>query len=522
VEHILQQYDQAFTTGFSDFFAGIETDGVAHFGNLFDAIRTMYTQLVADLVEQKLMSKLLTIDPKTGQASGLLSGGVGAGIGGALVGFGTGQSSGIFGGVAAGALAGAAIPGGGPFTAILGAVSGLVGGLFGEAEQARQAEEALHAAQQKFGVDLQAFVDAANGVSTPLSQAIAQVQAQAAQLRQEAIAAHGQTGPTSGTDDLVQLQAELAVAQRLASLNGAAADAERDNIAALEAEIAAINDINMTEAQRTAEVTAQDAALKAFTLQDYEVRLLQAKGLTDQADALQLLLTQQQEYTQAVQDHADATTLAAIQEVQLAETRRAALDKLQTQITSLSTTIDDLTKFQTDLKLGSLTALSPIQQLQAARSQYQDVLSQARAGDQTAAQQLPNVANAFLQASRAVNASGGRYQADFTTVLTDAAAVQQLFAGQRSAAQQQIDVLQQELNALQDIGAAIAHPQPMILERSPADILQAVADTNQRLDAMLSVLQVGFLTLDDSVTSVESAVQATGGQMALKLEGTLL
>lgn len=494
-------------TGFSNFFQGIEDDGIAHFRNLFDAIRAAYEQLIGDLAAKKVMQQVTSTVGPGGMAA------IGAGV----VGFGAGESSGVLGGVISGAAAGALIPGGGPVTAILGAVSGLVGGLFGDAEKAREAADALHKVQVQFGTDLQAFVDATG-------QTASQIRDQAEQLRQEAIAARGVSATASGPAEAAQLDAELQhlYAVRAANrTNHQVVEMLNQQIYALQREIDALNTINAAEQKRLDE-------LKAESLDSYQIRLLTAKGQTVTADALALELQQRQEYNQAVQDGADATQLAALQEVQLAETRRAAIDRLQTQIDGLTTTINDLAKFQTDLRLGSLTALSPIQQLQAARQQYQQVVGQAEAGNQTAAQQLPDVAQAFLQASRAVNASGGRYQADFTTVLSDAAQVQQLFEGQRTAAQAQVDLLQSQLDAMQNIASdlGIIVSGHLIPDRSPPDILQkldvlaaASADTNARLDGVIGVLQAGFKASIDATTQ---AIQAEGSSTRLALEGMAL
>lgn len=109
-------------------------------------------------------------------------------------------------------------------------------------------------------------------------------------------------------------------------------------------------------------------------------------------------------------------------------------DLLNQANASLKETVDNLTAFANSLKLDqSLTTLSPVQQLVEARRQYQAVLAAAQSGDQTAAAQLPAVARAFLEASRAVNASGPAYAADFARVLAETEAVTKLFAGQADA-----------------------------------------------------------------------------------------
>lgn len=106
---------------------------------------------------------------------------------------------------------------------------------------------------------------------------------------------------------------------------------------------------------------------------------------------------------------------------------------------ALQATIDTLQKFGNSLKLdGGLTTLSPVQQLEEARRQYQAVLAQAQAGDQAAAAQLPDAARTFLNASRAVNASGPAFAADFQAVLDQTDAIARLFATQKSQGDQMV------------------------------------------------------------------------------------
>lgn len=65
---------------------------------------------------------------------------------------------------------------------------------------------------------------------------------------------------------------------------------------------------------------------------------------------------------------------------------------------------------------SSLSALSPIQQYQEARSQFSATVQSALGGDLTALGNVQGVSQTFLTASRAVNASSAAYATDFNSV----------------------------------------------------------------------------------------------------------
>ncbi len=124
------------------------------------------------------------------------------------------------------------------------------------------------------------------------------------------------------------------------------------------------------------------------------------------------------------------------------QSNQQQITSLQSAIATLSNTLSVLSGFSSGLSLNtSLTTLSPAAQLEAARQQYQTVLAAARAGDQSAASQLPQAAQAFLTASRSYNASGLAYVSDFNQVQSDTAAVIKLFQDQKDTAQKQLDAL---------------------------------------------------------------------------------
>ncbi|MES2007934.1 MAG: tape measure protein [Pseudomonadota bacterium] len=77
---------------------------------------------------------------------------------------------------------------------------------------------------------------------------------------------------------------------------------------------------------------------------------------------------------------------------------------------------DQVKAFQDGLKLGNLSTLTPEQQYAEAKRRYEETSAKALGGDADARSQWTQIAQAFLEASRAYYASGGKYAADFDLV----------------------------------------------------------------------------------------------------------
>jgi hypothetical protein len=116
----------------------------------------------------------------------------------------------------------------------------------------------------------------------------------------------------------------------------------------------------------------------------------------------------------------------AMKEAGEAAARAAAAEKLL----SLQRTIGSLESFRRDIRSSNLSIYSPFQQLDDARGRYESLVAAARGGDQSAAEQLPAAARAFLEQSRSINASGARYVADFQRVESDTAFIMERFERQ--------------------------------------------------------------------------------------------
>ncbi|HXG70495.1 MAG TPA: hypothetical protein VNJ04_07765, partial [Gemmatimonadaceae bacterium] len=200
-----------------------------------------------------------------------------------------------------------------------------------------------------------------------------------------------------------------------------------------------------------AEVQAAEAKQRATdmerartrALEDLSLRLAIANGLTEEeADNRRFAIAQIREYQDAQRAGRDEAYLATLQQVLLAEAHKRTTDKIRATIAQLSTTITSLEEFKGSLRLSPMAALSPIQQMQEASRQYEDVLAKARAGDQEAASgRLPGAAQAYLTASQAVNASGPGFADDFNRVINDTDSLIQQFSDARSIQQRQLDEL---------------------------------------------------------------------------------
>lgn len=199
-----------------------------------------------------------------------------------------------------------------------------------------------------------------------------------------------------------------------------------------------LDELNRLEAERIEQLRREAELLQQTRLQNLDVRRLRALGLEDEAFELQ----QYMELTEARRRHASELEIATLLETQRAEAMRRASDEIERTIEGLGRTIDGLDRFRDSLSLNpQLSILSPIQQLREARRQYEEELGRARGGDQEAAGRLSSVAQAFLTASRRVNASGTPFVSDFTRVQDELGEVRAMFENQRSIQQQQLDEL---------------------------------------------------------------------------------
>lgn len=181
------------------------------------------------------------------------------------------------------------------------------------------------------------------------------------------------------------------------------------------------------------------------------------------------------------------------------KTAQDQLSTAKTQLQNDTQASDTLSKYRDSLSIGSLSALSPADQLAASRSQLQSLYARAQGGDASAASGFTSAANTFLQQSQGYNASGPGYASDFQTVQKMASTLADQYANQKTLDQQQVDLLQKQVDQLT---AAIAALQDA---NSIAQATQAkvVAELEAQRDATLQpngALIDQFIALRDTLT----------------------
>jgi tape measure domain-containing protein len=133
-------------------------------------------------------------------------------------------------------------------------------------------------------------------------------------------------------------------------------------------------------------------------------------------------------------------------------TQSKAITDLQTTFQNFA---DSLKTFQDSLVTGDLSTGNAVDKYNAAKSAYEQTQAEAMQGNQTAIGNFQSVAQAFLTASRDVNASGSGYTSDYQEVLAQTQALQQFTTGQVSAQQQQLDALNKQVDGLITVNASV-------------------------------------------------------------------
>lgn len=402
-------------------------------------------------------------------------------------------AAGPFGGLVQGV--GSNLLAGNPFGAAVAGVTGLIDGLIGMGKAAAAQREQMRQLQRAH----EDFIDAAKvelGLMSPLEQRLKGITRQYADERdriEAQVAAYQKLidGLRTSTVATTETAAALAYYQKLLD----EARVSLGQVNDLEEKIAA------QERQRVVDVNQE-------MQQDYQVRLLRALGRTEEADALDFALKQQREYADAVKAGADEVTKAALAEVQRVEKLNYAMGKIQTRIDELAKTIDGLETFRNSLLLSDTK--SPTAQLAEAKRQYDEILTAAQGGDQGAAGRLPAAAQAFLDASRLVNASGPEFQADFKRVLDETNALIQQFSDAKTIEELQLAVLKEIRDGVQLMDTRPFDPnapenQLPTSGRGSDAIVAAIAELTGEVRASIAVQQEGFKQTIDGLTGVEMA-----------------
>lgn len=159
----------------------------------------------------------------------------------------------------------------------------------------------------------------------------------------------------------------------------------------------------------------------------------------------------------------------------LTNAKSALADAYNAEVDAIGATIDRLGSFATSLRnlgknalLGGLSPLSPQAKYAEARSQYEAVAAAARGGDEKAQDRYQEMYTAFLEASRAVNASGTGYQRDFSYAQAMTEEVAKWAGDQVGAGQAQLAVLKAQVSSLIDINKSVLSVREALLQYTQA------------------------------------------------------
>lgn len=155
-----------------------------------------------------------------------------------------------------------------------------------------------------------------------------------------------------------------------------------------------------------------------------------------------------------------------------------AYDRESSSLTDVKSKFEDfaktLTDFHDSLLTGDLSTLDVASKYAVEKAKFEETLAKAQAGDETAISSFTDVAQAFLQASRDMNASGEQYTADFQSVLDATDALGASANEKASVAQQQLDALNKQVDGLITVNTS-------------------VLTVTQAIDALNAILAGGFV-----------------------------
>lgn len=258
-------------------------------------------------------------------------------------------------------------------------------------------------------------------------------------------------GMTFGTTGLSSIEAR----ERLIDLAG--------GIDELASKTASFAQNYLTEAERLAPVqkyvTDQLASMGLAGLRSRESFKQYVLGLDLTSDA------QRQQYV-ALMDlqEAFAKIYPEIEDLTVSVTaaKAALVDAYNSETEAIGTTIDRMGSFAASLRnlgksalLGNLSPLSPTQKYAEARAQYDAVASAARAGDQGAQDRYQEAYTAFLEASRAVNASSTGYQQDFSYAQAMTEEVARWAEDRVDVDQAQLDMLKSQVSGIIEVNKSV-------------------------------------------------------------------
>jgi hypothetical protein len=369
----------------------------------------------------------------------------------------SGPVGGVIGSAVSGVVGAAA---GGPWAMAAAGTVALVGGLFGLSKAAKAAREETKRLQEALTQQVNDWV---RGAETAVEQ-----------IKREEIALLKDIQAMAAAKKMTYAQ-ELEMTERVI--------------------IAAHKRINA--------LLAEEAQLKQFADEELEIRAQRALGNDEYAEALARQLEKERELTEARNKGATETELSRIAEVQRAEDIKKAMDKIQVTIDGLTSTITGLQDFRNSLLLSDDAGLSDPQKLKEARRQYTEILKLTQGDDiakaQDAAGRLPAAAQALLNLSRSVNASGPGFQSDLAQILADNAATIQRFEDLRTIE----ELMLEELRKIQTNTESLQPLHPDNYPLPPIERYPVGAEA-----PVVAALQGGFEALSAKIDLLTARVDA--------------
>lgn len=230
---------------------------------------------------------------------------------------------------------------------------------------------------------------------------------------------------------------------------------------------------NLQDAQKARRDQAQAYFTGGLLTQAQFDTLLQQLTQLDQLEMKDLTDRLANTLTPA-QEKAYAAVEAAQEALRQAYERERAT--IQANIDKYRRVSDSLDKFIKTLETGPLSQNSPADQYAITRQQFLDAAALANAGNTDAAEQLPELGKAFLEASQNYSATLTDYLRDFALVRGAIQSAKDSADKQLSIAEQQLAALEAQVSGLIDIngsvlsvGQAIANLQAALTAKAAAD-----------------------------------------------------
>lgn len=150
-----------------------------------------------------------------------------------------------------------------------------------------------------------------------------------------------------------------------------------------------------------------------------------------------------------------ADDLVDITRRNLVDAYQREIDAKQALMDKMSGYVASLRQFRQSLLIGDLSPLSPGAKYDEARRQFDDVSRRAALGDTAAIEQLQGVSQAYLEVSRAYNASSEAYSRDFSLVSSALANTESVAERQARIAAEAVSVARRQLDYLGDINRSV-------------------------------------------------------------------